>query len=138
MDHNVHSAHSIVLNKVPQIAFAFWVIKICATTLGETGGDALSMTLHLGYAISTAVFFALFVVTVTGQVSARSYHPFLYWAVIIATTTVGDLLTKPHADGGLNRSRITSSLIIAAMVIGAIVFTSQKAGSHPGGREKIS
>lgn len=262
MNNNVRSAQSTILSKVPQVTFAFWVIKICATTLGETGGDALSMTLNLGYAISTAIFFGLFVVTVAGQVSARSYHPFLYWAVIIATTTVGttmsdyltrtaglgylrtslllfaivigvlaawyftlgsvsvnritdrkaetfywtailfsntlgtalgdcladtsglgyvggaavfagalaliaaaylstqishtalfwmafiltrplgatvgDLLTKPHADGGLNLGRITSSLIIAALVISAILFTSQKAGSHPGSREKTS
>jgi uncharacterized membrane-anchored protein len=259
MDQYVRSPHSTILNKVPQVAFAFWVIKILATTLGETGGDTLSMTLDLGYTVSTAIFVGLFLVTVAVQVSAKSYHPFLYWAVIIATTTagttmsdyltrtaglgyvwasvvlfasvmsilalwyftlgsisvnritgrkveifywtailfsntlgtalgdfladdsglgflggalvfaaalaliaaayfftkishtalfwaafiltrplgatVGDLLTKPVAEGGLNLSRITSSLIIAAFMIVCILFTSRKAGSHPGAEE---
>jgi uncharacterized membrane-anchored protein len=244
------------------VTFAFWVIKICATTLGETGGDALSMTLKLGYAVSTAILFGLFLVTVAAQVRTKSYHPFLYWAVIVATTTVGttmsdyltrtgglgylksslllfaillgilalwyfvlgsvsvnritnrkaetfywtailfsntlgtalgdcladtsglgyegsalvfagalgliaaaylwtdishtalfwtafiltrplgatvgDLLTKPVAKGGLNLGRITSSLIIAAFIIGAILLTSQKAGSHSGSRDNGS
>ena len=244
------------------MTFAFWVIKICATTLGETGGDALSMTLKLGYAVSTAILFGLFLVTVAAQVRTKSYHPFLYWAVIVATTTVGttmsdyltrtgglgylksslllfaillgilalwyfvlgsvsvnritnrkaetfywtailfsntlgtalgdcladtsglgyegsalvfagalgliaaaylwtdishtalfwtafiltrplgatvgDLLTKPVAKGGLNLGRITSSLIIAAFIIGAILLTSQKAGSHSGSRDNGS
>jgi uncharacterized membrane-anchored protein len=60
-----------MLNKVPEVTFIFWLIKICATTLGETGGDALSMTLQLGYAISTAIFFGIFLVTVAAQASAR-------------------------------------------------------------------
>jgi uncharacterized membrane-anchored protein len=255
MNKNGHFTNSAILSKVPQVTFAFWVIKICATTLGETGGDALSMSLNLGYAISTAIFFAIFVGTVAAQVRARSYHAFLYWAVIVATTTVGttmsdyltrtaglgylkssillfamvlgvlclwrlilgsvsvnrisdrkaetfywvtilfsntlgtalgdcladtsglgymggalvfagglaliaaayfwsnishtalfwmafiltrplgatvgDLLTKPHDHGGLNLSRITSSLIIAAFIVVCILLTSQKAGSHP-------
>jgi uncharacterized membrane-anchored protein len=115
MDHNVHSAPSTVLNKVPQVTFAFWVIKICATTLGETGGDALSMTLDFGYAVSTAIFFGLFLVTVAAQVSAQSYHRFLYWGVIVATTTVGttvsDYLTRTAELGYLK-----SSILLFAMV----------------------
>jgi uncharacterized membrane-anchored protein len=114
-----HSSRIDVLSKVPQVTLAFWVIKICATTLGETGGDALSMTLKLGYAISTLVFFGIFVVTVAGQVSARSYHPFLYWAVIVATTTVGttmsDYLTRTAGLGYLK-----SSVLLFAIVIGVL------------------
>jgi uncharacterized membrane-anchored protein len=246
------------LNKVPEVTLAFWIIKIGATTLGETGGDALSMTMHLGYALSSAIFFAFFVIVAAAQVAARSFHPFLYWAVIVATTTVGttladyadrslgigyvggsltlfillmivlglwrwsvgsvsvsrissrkvemfywvtilcsntlgtalgdffadnsglgyegaaivfamalvlvaaayfftrlsrtllfwsafiltrplgatvgDLLTKPVADGGLNLSRISSSALIAALMIGGILLMPQRAGGHPGER----
>ena len=249
----------ISLNKVPEVTLAFWVIKIAATTMGETAADAVSMTMHLGYAIGTAIFFTFFIVTVAAQVTAKSFHPFLYWAVIVATTTVGttmadyadrslgigyiggsltlftmlmlvlgiwrftmgsvsvnsitsakvemfywatilfsntlgtalgdfladdsglgfgggalvfagalvlvagayfytkashtllfwmafiltrplgatlgDLLTKPHADGGFNLSRISSSLIIAILMFACILFTSQRAGSHPGQQE---
>lgn len=243
-------------SKVPQIAIAFWIIKIAATTLGETGGDALSMTMKLGYALSTMIFMVFFLVAVAAQIKAKSFHRFLYWTVIVATTTVGttmadftdrslgvgylggslilltvlmivlglwrgsmgsisfrditspkvemfywatilfsntlgtalgdwladtegvgfergalvfagaltlvalayfftkisrtflfwtafiltrplgatlgDLLTKPHAAGGLNLSRITSSMVIAAFMVVCILLTSQKAGQHPG------
>ena len=99
------TSYVATLSKVPQVTLAFWVIKICATTLGENGGDAVSMTLDLGYALSTAIFFGLFVVTVAAQVGARSYHPFLYWAVIVATTTTGtttsDYLTRTAGLGYL-------------------------------------
>jgi uncharacterized membrane-anchored protein len=248
------------LSKVPEVTLAFWIIKIGATTLGETGGDALSMSMNLGYALSTAIFFAFFIVAVSAQVSAKSFHPFLYWAVIIATTTVGttmadfadrslgigyvggslilfvllmivlgswwlavgsvsvnniatpkveifywvtilfsntlgtalgdfladdsglgyegaalvfsgalvlvaaayfftkmsrtflfwvafiltrplgatlgDILTKPRADGGLDLSRFSSSAIIAIFIVGCIFFLSQRAGSHPGTHEQ--
>jgi len=249
-----------VASKVPQVAIAFWVIKIAATTLGETGGDALSMTLNLGYALSTVIFMACFLVAVTAQIKAKSFHRFLYWTVIVATTTVGttladftdrslgvgylggslilfavlmltlglwrvsagsisfrditspkvemfywmtilfsntlgtalgdwladtqgvgyergalvfagsltlvaaayfftdisrtmlfwtafiltrplgatlgDMLTKPVANGGLNLSRITSSLVIAVFMVLCILFTSQKSGQHPGEDQK--
>src|SRR3984893_13659348 len=83
-----HSMHES-MNKVAQVTLAFWIMKICATTLGETGGDLLSMTLNLGYAVSTAVFFGIFLVTLVAQVTSKSYHPLMYWAVIISTTTAG-------------------------------------------------
>jgi uncharacterized membrane-anchored protein len=246
-------------NKVPEVTLAFWAIKIAATTLGETGGDALSMTLNLGYALSTLFLFGLFVAVVWAQIGSKRFHPYLYWSVIVATTTVGttmadfadrslgvgyiggslilfailmatlaiwkfavgsvsvnaivspkaetfywltilfsntlgtalgdfladsglgyegaavifagllaliaaayfrtrvshtllfwmafiltrplgatvgDMLTKPHADGGLDLSRITSSAVIAVFIIGCIALTSQAAGGHPGTREK--
>src|SRR3984885_470279 len=249
-------------SKVPQVAIAFWIIKIAATTLGETGGDALSMTMKFGYALSTVIFLVFFLVAVTAQIKAKSFHRFLYWTVIVATTTVGttladftdrsvgvgylggslilfgllllvlglwrvsagsisfrditspkvemfywttilfsntlgtalgdwladtqgvgyergalvfagalaivaaayfftsisrtllfwtafiltrplgatlgDLLTKPRADGGLNLSRISSSLVIAAFMILCILLTSRDAGNHPGENEKRS
>ncbi|MEP6937344.1 MAG: hypothetical protein ABI871_04670, partial [Chthoniobacterales bacterium] len=109
------------MSKVPQVTFAFWIIKICATTLGETGGDALSMTLNLGYAISTAIFFGLFLATVAAQVGARSYRPFLYWAVIVATTTAGttmsDYLTRTAGLGYLKSSLLLFAIVIAILAL---------------------
>jgi uncharacterized membrane-anchored protein len=87
-------------NKVPEVVLAFWIIKIIATTLGETGGDAVSMSMGLGYAIGSAIFVALFVVTVVAQVRVNSFHPLLYWSVIVATTTAGTTLAD-FADRSL-------------------------------------
>ena len=80
-------------SKVPQVTLAFWLIKILATTLGETGGDALSMTLDLGYATSSLIFLGFFCVTLAAQVKSIRYHPFLYWGVVVATTTVGTTMS---------------------------------------------
>jgi len=89
--------------KVPEITLAFWVIKILATTFGETGGDAVSMSLELGYLLSTAIFAVAFGVFVFAQITAKKFHPYLYWATIIATTTVGttfaDFLTRSVGIG---------------------------------------
>jgi uncharacterized membrane-anchored protein len=103
-------------SKVPEVTIAFWLIKIAATTLGETGGDALSMSMHLGYAVSTAIFFALFVAAVSAQVAARSFHAFLYWAVIVATTTVGTTMAD-YADRSLGIGYIGGSLILFALLM---------------------
>ena len=77
-----------VFSKVPEVTLLFWIIKILATTLGETGGDAVSMSMNLGYLVGTAIFAVLFVIAVVAQVSVKRFHPFLYWTTIIATTTV--------------------------------------------------
>ena len=77
------------LSKVPEVTLAFWAIKILATTLGETGGDAVSMSMNLGYLVGTAIFAVLFFIAVFFQIRAAKFHPFLYWATVIATTTVG-------------------------------------------------
>jgi uncharacterized membrane-anchored protein len=243
-------------SKVPEVTLAFWIIKIAATTLGETGGDAVTMTLNLGYLMGTAIFAVIFLAVVTAQIRTSRFHPWLYWAVIVATTTVGttmadfadrslgvgytggasilfvlvllslavwwrtegtvsvasitsgrveafywvtilfsntlgtalgdwaaddgglgfeggalvfgaailviaglyyrtavsrtllfwaafiltrplgatlgDLLTKPVANGGLNLGRIASSLVIAAFIVGCIAMLPQRAGQHPG------
>jgi uncharacterized membrane-anchored protein len=260
VEHTPNAADSF-MNKVPQVTLAFWVIKIAATTLGETGGDALSMTLDLGYAISTLILLGFFAVSAFAQISSGRFHPFLYWTVIVATTmvgttmadfadrslgvgyvggslilfailmatlgcwryavgsvsvnritsprvetfywftilfsntlgtalgdfladdsglgyegaalvfagilvmiaaayfttrmsrtllfwmafiltrplgaTVGDILTKPHADGGLDLSRISSSAVIAVFMIGCIALTSRQVGGHPGTRQDM-
>jgi uncharacterized membrane-anchored protein len=108
------------LSKVPPVTLAFWAVKILATTLGETGGDALSMTLKLGYALSTVIFLAFFVVTLAAQVKSRSYHPVFYWAVVVATTTVGTT-TSDYFDRTLELGYIKSSIILFSAVIALLV-----------------
>jgi uncharacterized membrane-anchored protein len=103
-------------NKVPQVTFAFWIIKILATTLGETGGDALSMSLHLGYAESTLIFFGIFIIVLAAQVTSDKYHPALYWAVIVATTTAGTTLSD-YLDRTLGLGYPKASLILFATVL---------------------
>jgi uncharacterized membrane-anchored protein len=103
------------LSKVPEITLAFWIIKIAATTLGETGGDAVTMTMHLGYLIGTAIFATIFVVAVAAQITAKRFHPFLYWAVIVATTTVGTTLAD-FFDRSLGIGYVGGSSILAALL----------------------
>ena len=104
------------LSKVPEVTLGFWIIKIAATTLGETGGDAASMSMHLGYAISSAIFISVFVVAVAAQISAKSFHPFLYWAVIIATTTAGTTMAD-FADRSLGIGYAGGSSILFALLM---------------------
>jgi uncharacterized membrane-anchored protein len=87
-----HELNDIVAAKVPAVTAGFWLIKILATTLGETGGDAVSMSMGLGYLVGTAIFMALFAGTVALQIASRRFRPLLYWATIIASTTVGTTL----------------------------------------------
>jgi len=87
-------------NKVPEVTLAFWIIKISATTLGETGGDTVTMTLDWGYLAGTALFFAALVLLVSLQLVAKKFHPFLYWATIIASTTFGTTMAD-FADRSL-------------------------------------
>ena len=108
------------LSKVPQVTIAFWIAKILATTLGETGGDALSMTLNLGYAVSSLIFLAFFCVTVTAQVASRRYHPVLYWAVVVATTTVGTT-TSDYLDRTVGLGYVKSSAMLLCLVIAVLV-----------------
>jgi len=98
-------------SKVPQVTLMFWIIKILATTVGETGGDALSMTLNLGYAMSSLIFLTFFVITLIVQVSSRRYHPFAYWAVVVATTTVGTTMSD-YLDRTLALGYVKSSIML--------------------------
>jgi uncharacterized membrane-anchored protein len=104
------------LSKAPEATLMFWLVKICATTVGETGGDAVSMTLKLGYAVATLIFLAFFVVTVTAQIRARRYHPLMYWLVVVATTTVGTT-TSDFIDRSLHLGYVASSAMLLALVI---------------------
>ncbi len=81
------------MNKVAQVTFSFWIMKICATTLGETAGDLLSMTMNVGYTLSSIILISLFFVTLVMQLISRKFHPVLYWSVILATSTSG-LVTR--------------------------------------------
>lgn len=107
-------------SKVPQVTLMFWVIKVLATTLGETGGDALSMTLNLGYLVSTAIFLAFFVVALAAQVSVRRFHPAIYWLVVVATTTVGTT-TSDYFDRTLGLGYVKSSAILFGLVIAVLL-----------------
>lgn len=104
------------LSKVPHVTLAFWIIKILATTLGETGGDAVTMTLQLGYAIGSLIFLVFFGITLAAQVQSRRYHPFLYWAVVVATTTVGTTMSD-YFDRTLGLGYVKSSLILFCGVL---------------------
>ena len=88
------------LSKVPEVTLAFWIIKIAATTLGETGGDSVTMTLNWGYLVGTAIFVGLLIVLVIAQILAKKFHPFLYWATIVASTTFGTTMAD-FADRSL-------------------------------------
>ena len=105
-----------ILSKVPRVTLVFWLVKILATTLGETGGDALSMSLHLGYAVSTGIFLVFFVVTAVAQIRSTHYHPVFYWAVVVATTTVGTT-TSDFFDRTVGLGYIRSSIIMFALVL---------------------
>lgn len=88
------------LSKVPEVTLMFWIVKVAATTLGETGGDAVSMSMQLGYLVATGIFAVVFLLAVGAQIGAKRYHPWLYWTTIIATTTVGTTLAD-YADRSL-------------------------------------
>jgi uncharacterized membrane-anchored protein len=119
---------SMRASKVPEVTLTFWIIKIVATTLGETGGDAISMTLDLGYLISTAIFITIFAVAVAAQVRAKSFHPFLYWAVIVATTTAGTTMAD-FADRSLGIGYAGGSLILFMLLMASLGVWYWSAGS---------
>jgi uncharacterized membrane-anchored protein len=102
--------------KVPEVVFTFWIIKIAATTLGETGGDTLSMGLHLGYALSSVIFLTGFIVFVAAQIRARRFHPGLYWAAIVATTLVGTTMAD-FADRSMGIGYFGGSTLLFGLVL---------------------
>lgn len=103
------------LSKVPAVTLVFWIIKILATTLGETGGDTVTMTMDLGYLVGTAIFLATLVVFVILQIRARKFHPFLYWLTIVASTTAGTTMAD-FADRSLGIGYTGGSAILLACV----------------------
>ena len=116
------------LSKVPELTLIFWIIKILATTLGETAGDALSMSMDLGYLLSTAIFGALFLVAVSTQIKAKQFHPYLYWVTIIATTTVGTTLAD-FATRSLGIGYTGGSTLLFALLLGSLAVWYSTLGS---------
>ena len=108
-------------SKVPEVTLIFWIIKVLATTLGETGGDAVSMSMNLGYAISSFIFLGIFAFAVIAQISAKRFHPFLYWFVIVATTTAGttmaDFADRSLGIGYPGGASVLFALLMASLLI---------------------
>jgi uncharacterized membrane-anchored protein len=117
-----------LVSKVPLVTLAFWAIKILATTVGETGGDALSMTLNLGYAVSSLIFMGFFCVTLAAQVTSKRYHPFAYWAVVVGTTTVGTTMSD-FLDRTVGLGYVMSSIILFCGVLLVLVVWRRVTGT---------
>lgn len=110
-----------IADKLPAITFWFWVMKIAATTLGETGGDMLSMTLNIGYAVSSLILIGIFFVALSAQLMAKAHHPFLFWTVILATSTAGttmsDYMDRTLELGYPLGAAILTSILIVIFVV---------------------
>src|SRR5258706_5539674 len=107
-------------SKVPEVTLLFWTLKIAATTLGETGGDAGSMSMNFGYLVGTGIFAVLFAVAVIAQISAKQFHPLLYWTTIIATTTVGTTLAD-FADRSLGIGYAGGTALLFTLLMASLL-----------------
>jgi len=116
------------LSKVPEVTLTFWIIKILATTLGETGGDSVSMSMNLGYLVGTGIFAVIFIGFVIAQIRAKGFHPFLYWATIVATTTVGTTLAD-FADRSLGIGYTGGASLLLALVLASLFVWHRTLGS---------
>ena len=117
-----------VLAKVPEVTLTFWIIKILATTLGETGGDAVTMSMNLGYLTGSAIFVTLFIAAVAAQIHAKRFHPFLFWAVIVATTTAGTTLAD-FVDRSLGIGYAGGASILLVLLVGSLFAWHKTLGS---------
>lgn len=117
-----------ILSKVPEVTLIFWIIKIFATTLGETGGDLVSMSMNLGYLVSTVIFTAVFMIAVIAQVFAKKFHPILYWVTIIATTTVGTTLAD-FVDRSLGIGYAGGTTILLILLFSSLFIWYRTLGS---------
>ncbi len=116
------------LSKVPEVTLVFWIIKIAATTLGETAGDAVSMSMNLGYLVGTAIFAAIFLIAVLVQIKAAKFHPVIYWTTIIATTTVGTTMAD-FADRSLGIGYAGGSSLLFILLLASLVVWYRTLGS---------
>ena len=110
----------ITINKIPEITLLFWVMKICATTLGETAGDLLSMTLTIGYTISSLILISMFILTLLGQLKVKVYMPILYWSVIISTSTAGTTMSD-FLDRTLDLGYATGATLLVTILIAILI-----------------
>jgi uncharacterized membrane-anchored protein len=124
----MHDGRDQVLSKVPEVTLTFWVIKIAATTLGETGGDSVTMTLDWGYLSGSAIFLSLLAVLVVVQIAAKRFHPFLYWATIVASTTAGTTMAD-FADRSLGIGYTGGSSVLLACVLAVLALWYRSQGS---------
>src|ERR1035437_7466573 len=116
------------LSKVPALTFIFWIIKIAATTLGETAGDAVSMSMKLGYLIGTLIFATIFLIAVIVQIKAPRFHPVIYWTTIIATTTVGTTMAD-FADRSLGMGYTGGASLLFVLLLGSLAIWYRTLGS---------
>lgn len=114
--------------KVPEVTLGFWIIKIAATTLGETGGDSVSMSMSLGYLEATVIFAVIFLACVSAQIAATRFRPLLYWATIVATTTVGTTLAD-YVDRSLGIGYAGGSTLLLALLLGTLYLWHRTQGS---------
>ena len=119
----MNSKEQEIFSKVPEVTLVFWIIKIFATTLGETGGDAVSMSMHLGYLVSTGIFAVIFIIAVMLQVAAKKFHPVPYWTTIVATTTVGTTLAD-FADRSLGIGYAGGTSILLTLLLASLFSAS--------------
>jgi uncharacterized membrane-anchored protein len=124
----VNTAERELVSKVPEVTLVFWIIKILATTLGETGGDAVSMSMNLGYLVGTGIFAIIFVIAVIVQISAKKFHPLIYWTTIVATTTVGTTLAD-FADRSLGIGYAGGTAMLFALLMGSLLVWYRTLGS---------
>src|SRR5689334_7366520 len=117
-----------ILSKVPAVTFGFWIIKIAATTLGETGGDSVTMTLNWGYLAGTAIFLGLLAALVVAQTAAKRFHPLLYWATIVASTTAGTTMAD-FADRSLGIGYPGGSALLFLCLLSVLALWHRSAGS---------
>src|ERR1017187_7138134 len=109
------------MSKLPQITLYFWIMKICATTLGETAGDLLSMTLNVGYAMSSLILISFFFITLVVQLVSKKHHPLLYWAVILSTSTAGTTMSD-YMDRTLGLGYMKGSAILFSCLVAILTF----------------
>jgi uncharacterized membrane-anchored protein len=115
-------------SKVPEVTLVFWIIKILATTLGETGGDAVSMSMDIGYAVSSFIFVGIFVITVGAQIAVKKFRPSLYWLVVVATTTAGTTMAD-FADRSLGIGYPGGASLLFALLMASLAIWYWSAGS---------